>query len=123
VKVHANAEIVFRSHVASASWDKWAVLEDAKGRLPAAFAGSGVVRIEYVVGFVEPYEVSVWLGTQTDAQREALAQREGLHEEVAHALVACGIEDTDAVFNGGAVVQSQETVDRDYEGSWFYALR
>jgi hypothetical protein len=23
----------------------------------------------------------------------------------------------------GTVAQSQETVDRDYEGSWFYALR
>ena len=102
--------------------DKWAVLEDAERRLLDAYAGSGVMRIEYVVGFVEPYQVSVWLGTETDAQREALAPRNGLHEEVANALSASGINATDAVFNG-VVVQSQETVDRDYEGSWFYALR
>jgi hypothetical protein len=102
--------------------DKWAVLERAEGFLLHAFASAGAIRVEYVVGFVEPYAVSVWWCTETDAQREALAHREGLDEEVANALAAAGIGQTDAVFDG-VVVQSQETVDRDYDGSWFYALR
>jgi hypothetical protein len=103
--------------------DKWAVLEDAESRLLAALGDAGVERIEYVVGFVEPYTVSVWLGTATDAQRELLAEREGLREKVLDALRAAGIEGTDAVFSDVVVVQSQETVDRDYRGNWFYALR
>jgi hypothetical protein len=102
--------------------DKREVLEAARGRLLAAFSEPGVDRVEYVVGFVGPYEVSVWLGTETDAERDSLARSEGLREDVARVLADCGLDRTDAVF-GAAVVQSQETVDRDYEGSWFYALR
>lgn len=98
------------------------MLKDAEVRLLDTFADSGVATIKYVVGFVEPYEVSVWLGTETDAQRDALGRRQGLHETVADALVASGIDGSDAVFDG-VVVESQETVDREYEGSWFYALR
>jgi hypothetical protein len=108
-------------HMASGAVNGWAVLEDAETRLSASFAGFGVARIEYVVGFVEPYEVSVWLGTETDAQRETLRRREGLHEEVGDALAAAGIDHTDGVFRG-VVVQSQETGDRDYDGNWFSAL-
>jgi hypothetical protein len=120
-RYQANATPVY-GRVASGDVDRWAVLQDAETRLLACLASSGVMRLEYVVGFVEPYEVSVWLGTETDAQREALKRHEGLHEEVGDALTAAGIDDTDAVFRR-VVVQSQETVDREYEGRWFYALR
>jgi hypothetical protein len=102
--------------------DKWAALNDARPRLLGTFADLGVERIEYIVGFVEPYRVSVWLGTASDAQKDALMTREGMRETVAEVLNAAGIESTDAVFDSVAV-QSQETVERDYEGSWFYALR
>jgi hypothetical protein len=102
--------------------DHWAVLKEAERRLIDAFAADGVVRVEYVVGFVKPYGVSVWLGTQTDAQRDALAPHDGLEKRVGEMLETCGIAETDAGFEGVAV-QSQETVDRECEGSWFYALR
>jgi len=74
------------------------------------------------VGFVCPYQVSVWLGTATDPQKAALAGEERLAATVRDILTSSGLGETDAVFDG-VVVQSQETVDRDYEGSWFYALR
>jgi len=90
--------------------DKRAVLEDAKGRLLTAFGNAGVTRIEYVVGFVEPYEVSVWLGTETDAQRDPLAERENLRDEVAEALVASGIEGTDGVFAGVVVHRRRRSI-------------
>jgi hypothetical protein len=102
--------------------DEWAVLDGARPGLLAMFREAGVERIEYVVGFVAPYQVSVWLGTESDAQRDALAERAGLDAAVAEVLRATGIESTDAVFDGVAV-QSQESVDRAYQGSWFYALR
>ncbi len=51
--------------------DRWAVLDKARERLLATFRSAGVVHVEYVVGLVEPHEVSVWLGTETDAQRDA----------------------------------------------------
>lgn len=102
--------------------DKWAALEAAKPRLLARFQDAGAERIEYTVGFVCPYQVSVWLGTATDPQKAALAGEERLAATVRDILTSSGLGETDAVFDG-VVVQSQETVDRDYEGSWFYALR
>jgi len=37
-------------------------------------------------------------------------------------LLACGLRDRD-LDRLTTTAQSQETVDRDYEGSWFYAMR
>ena len=70
--------------------DKWAVLEDAKSRLLDTLRELGVERIEYVVGFVRPYRVSVWLGTGTDAEKAALAKQERLSDTVAEVLAAAG---------------------------------
>jgi hypothetical protein len=100
--------------------DRWTAA--ATERLRARFAEDGVVRAEYVVGFVEPYGVSVWLGTETDAQRDKLAARPGLRVSVSDVLAEVGMSESAYVFRG-VVVQSEETVQRDYDGSWFYALR
>lgn len=82
----------------------------------------GVTRIEPVVGFVKPYRIHVWLCTDTDAARDALSGPNPLQDKVREVLVAAGLPQDEAHFEG-TVAQSQETVDRDYEGSWFYALR
>ena len=81
-----------------------------------------MIRIEYVVGFVEPYNVWVWLGTRTDAEREALGTDNPLIGPVRQVLLESGLP-LGRVGVIGTSAQSQETVDRDYEGSWFYALR
>lgn len=63
--------------------------------------------------------VCVWLGTQTDAQRDALVTADDLLVQVRRVLAqeVVGIDIT------GVTVQSDETASRDYEGSWFYAMR
>jgi hypothetical protein len=96
--------------------------EAATEHLRARFAEAGVVRVEYAVGFVRPYAVSVWLGTETDAQRDKLATRPQLRESVFEVLAEVEMSESEYVYRG-VVVQSEETVQRDYEGSWFYALR
>lgn len=101
--------------------DVFAALERAEPELLARLARHGVVRVEWVVGFVEPYRVSAWLGTRTDAERDALPEAPFL-AEVREILVAAGLPGDTARFEC-TVVQSQETVDRDHQGSWFYALR
>ncbi len=100
--------------------NKWTAA--ATERLRAQFADAGVVHVEYVVGFVRPYDVSVWLGTETDTQRDKLATQPQLRESVSEVLAEVEMSDSDYVY-GGVVVQSEETVQRDYEGSWLYALR
>ena len=82
----------------------------------------GIVGAEYVVGFVHPYKIHVWLVTFTDAEKDALHGSSPFLNEVRQVLDEAGLPWSEAHLDG-TVVQSQETVDRDYEGSWFYALR
>lgn len=92
-----------------------------KPALLRVFGESGVTRIEYVSALPSQDDVWVWLGTSTDGERDALARSEPqvLAEvrliAVRHGFVAEKVS--------GVTVQSEETVARDFQGSWFYALR
>lgn len=99
--------------------------EAARDRLKARFADHGVVRVEYAGALIQPVDeprpVSVTLGTGTDAQRDKLAALPHLLEAVADVLRQAGMGDSERL--DGVSVQSEETVRRDYDGSWFYAMR
>lgn len=97
-------------------------LDRAEPVLVGRLAAYGITGVEFVVGFVHPYSVSVWLVTASDAQRDALGGGQPLHDEVGAILTEAGLAARHAYF-AGTTAQSQETVDRDYEGNWFYALR
>jgi hypothetical protein len=92
-----------------------------KPALLTAFGESGVTRIEYVSALPSQSDAWLWLGTSTDAERDALAASEPqVLAEVRliaerHGFVPDKIS--------GITVQSEETVNRDFQGSWFYALR
>jgi hypothetical protein len=81
-----------------------------------------LTRVEYVPAFSPPWMVSVWLGVETDEDRDRLLRHPDLGDEVAAVLARCGLHEAGGVYDG-VVVQSEETVRRDYEGSWFYAMR
>lgn len=100
----------------------FAALDRATPDLLTKLRHHGISRIEYVVGFVKPYGIHVWLCTATDGERDALPAPNPCQSEVRAVLDAAGLPRDEATFEG-TVAQSQETVDRDYEGSWFYALR
>lgn len=100
----------------------WAALERARPVLLERLEPYGVVGVQYVVGFVHPFEVWVWLVTSSDAERDGLGDERPFLNEVGEVLNEVELPVEDANLEG-TTVQSQETVDRDYEGSWFYALR
>jgi hypothetical protein len=103
---------------------RWALLEAARERLIASFADRGVARIEYVAAWPRLAGVGVWLCTETDAERDALGSDNFAAAEVEAVLRECGLDDRD--LGPGLLAttaQSQETVDRQYSGSWFYAMR
>jgi hypothetical protein len=100
----------------------WDALERATPRIVDALRDVGVTDAQYVVGFVHPFSVHVWLVTSTDTERDALPATDPFVDEVRSAISESGFPDEHASVDG-TVAQSQETVDRDYEGSWFYALR
>jgi hypothetical protein len=60
---------------------------------------------------------SCWVVTDTDNERDALAGDSALRTTLNEAAARAGFAPD------GFTFQSQETVDRDYEGSWFYAMR
>jgi hypothetical protein len=100
---------------------RWKLLEHARPRLLNRFRDAGVVRIEYVAAFPQLGLSAVWLCTATDEQREAV-KTDVSTDEVERLLLEVGFQSAD--MNGIKLAsQSQETVDREYQGSWFYALR
>jgi len=57
-----------------------------------------------------------WIKVDTDERRDALKADEVMMRRLAKAAEAGG-------WPAIITIESQETVDRDYEGSWFYRLR
>jgi hypothetical protein len=78
-----------------------------------------VVHVEWVVAFSAPFEFWVWLRTTTDAQRQQLAAQGTLEERIRRRAEKRGL----ALLYEGFTVESQETVDREFKGIWFYRLR
>jgi hypothetical protein len=60
---------------------------------------------------------SCWIVTPTDWEREGVTKDATLMNNLYATATGAGFA-PDSI-----TVQSQETVDRDYEGSWFYAMR
>lgn len=108
--------------VKRAAGEVWAALERAAPAVVEALASEGVVGVEYLLGFVHPFSLSVGLVTKTDAERNSLGSSNPFLAEVASVILANGFPVEHATIDG-TYTQSQETVDRDYEGNWFYALR
>ena len=115
--------VLFESVVTSRCEDRqvsdlrWNRLEAARANLIAAFAADGVDRVEYVAS---PPDAWVWVGTGTDLQRDALSVVVDLHAKVGRLLADAAVEGIEVA---GVRVQSAETVNRDYGGSWFNAVR
>ena len=97
----------------------WRALARLKKRLLRDFRDVGVDHVEYVVAFSAPFEFWVWLGTATDAERDSLAKDPALTGRVRPIAERYGV----ATLLEGVTFESKETVDREYEGQWFYRLR
>ena len=101
---------------------RWQVLANARPALVDVFLDDGVIRVEYVSAFPDRRPFAVWLGTARDSEAARLRTSPTIRARVHDLLVAHGFKVRDLV-ELVVVVQSQETVDREYDGSWFYALR
>lgn len=97
----------------------WERLERVKESLLREFDPEGVVHARFVVAFSQPFCYSVWLGTSTDQERATLQRDATVDDRIRNVAVKHGMAD----LYDGFQIESQETVDRDYEGSWFRRLR
>lgn len=120
---------------------RWSLLEDARVALTDAFAADDVTQIVYAAAFPYLDGFTVYLCTSTDTQRDALGSVKrfqgqdavvGAVSEVEVAVPA-GLKVRAILEEHGftaaelseliTLAQSQETVDRDYRGRWFDAIR
>lgn len=101
---------------------RWSLLELARRPLLTAFAESGVTRVEYSAAFPSLDGFAVCLCTDTDTQRDALGISNPRLEQIRQVLASVGFG-TSELAHSSSTAQSQETVDRDYQGSWFLAMR
>jgi hypothetical protein len=98
---------------------RWALLEQLEPILLQRFDPDGVTAVRFIAWFSALPGFSVWLCTSTDIEREALHVA-AAQVAVRQIALSVGFSEVD---EPGVVAQSQETVDRDFEGSWFYAMR
>ena len=64
-----------------------------------------------------PRPLTIWIATDTDEQRDRFLQDPSLYSQLSQALIDVGYP-AHAVPRVRFVVQSQQTVNRDYGGSW-----
>lgn len=98
---------------------RWSLLDKLERKLLARFESDGVAAVRGSAAFPDLDGSDVWLCTSTDLERDALdvPRAQAVVRTIA---LEMGFSEVDAPT---VTVQSQETVDRKFEGSWFYAMR
>jgi hypothetical protein len=88
------------------------IREIARQRCPNAkvFSQQGATRID-------PRHVALWITTKTDKERDRLRSDQILYQQLCETMLRVGYP-PDAVPLIHFVIESQETVDREYGGSW-----
>jgi hypothetical protein len=71
--------------------------------------------------WIDPALLAIYIATKTDNERDRLRLDHSLIEELRSALLAVGYPASSVPFVH-FFIESQETVDRDYGGSWHEAM-
>jgi hypothetical protein len=120
---------------------RWALLEDAREALTDAFADDGVTQIVCAAAFEYFDRFTVYLCTSTDTQRDALGSATNVPRQAAVVSAVGEVEvampaarrvrgilqehgfTAEELSDLITLAQSQETVNRDFRGRWFDAIR
>ena len=81
---------------------------------------AGVTSVYWFLGYYG--EPVIWLATTTDAEKEALPPLSVLEEEVRASLAEAGVR-RDLINDTGVTYESEETVDREWDGNWWFAMK
>ena len=84
---------------------------------------SAGAKVTYIGAYdLGPQYLAFWIFTTTDKERDRLLNEPQMIEAL-HELLRSNSYPVDAVASVGLAVESQETVDRDFEGNGFYAMK
>jgi hypothetical protein len=93
-----------------------AILAIARARYPSCGIFSfGAVDID-------PVNLAIWITSATDVQRDVLRRDPEFQASIRQALREVGYP-AGAIDGVAFEIESQETVDRDHQGSWWYAVK
>lgn len=99
------------------------------GKAEAAFRDMAAARGHPVTGLfsfgaydIHPRHLAFWLTFDRDGARDAFLADAALIGEMRAKLLDLGYP-AEGVPHAGITAESQETVDRDFEGSWWYAVK
>jgi hypothetical protein len=95
------------------------------------------IAVEHVTAFGFKYDSAFWIAVGTDAERERLFVDHQLHEDLFAVFAKTGyLRLVEKIWNDEVknprlthfqkpsfTFQSQETVDRDFRGNWYYAMK
>jgi hypothetical protein len=71
---------------------------------------------------IDPQYLAIWITTQTDSERDNLRAKPELIDKFRTTLSEAGYP-REAVPKVGFEFESQETVNRDFHGSWYLATK
>lgn len=69
-----------------------------------------------------PGALAIWVTTRTDAERDRLLRDPGFEPKMRALLGQAGYP-ADCVGYAGFTAESEETVERDYKGNWYWAVK
>ena len=90
--------------------------------IEADFRAEGVKAVRPCIGFPTWERFELWLMTDSDEQRDALKHDDAAVGRVRDAAATAGLSEADCE-SLEVMVQSEETVQREYLGSWPRAMR
>jgi hypothetical protein len=102
---------------------RWTMLESARPVLIEAFGPLGVFAVSTVAAFPDLDGIEICLCTRTDPERDALGARNSRLEPAVRAILHAAGFSADQLSDLKTTAQSQESVDRDHEGIWYFAIR
>lgn len=71
---------------------------------------------------IDPKHLAIWVTTDTDSERDMLNDDEAFKDAVMNILRNNGYPE-EAIPFVAIAFESEETVKRDYEGNWWYAVK
>jgi hypothetical protein len=71
---------------------------------------------------IDPRHLCICIDVKSDDMRNRLQEDQALIDQLRQALLTCGYP-AESVPLVGFSIESQETVDRDFGGNWFYARK
>jgi len=89
-------------------------------RIVSSLAAHGVRNVLWFLAY--DGHPLIWLVTDTDEERGSVAEHGFFRAEVLSALTDSGLA-PELVHHTGITVQSQESVDRDWDGNWRHAMQ